>query len=352
MLAPRAQGLARRARRPAEAGRSMIQPRPGLPAPDGGPARQSHARRARAGPGSSPAFPRLPPGRSRRNSPSHLPPVAARWPTSRAGTTRVLFRTRTSRGSNSSGSSAKVRCSQHPCRRSTTINRERSRGSIGCCAIKSSGRSKSNSEASTSLDTSIETGLSRRESTRRAIERDNLRTILVEVDPRPEMRRSFPSDATTISSSVVTVMELLPGESKPAPSAPLPRYDSGPTGLLLCRDLIFTTKVKGTAAELGYRMLVASDESLAKSLIETYRPRVVFVDLTAGEHGRAGCLERLPEARRSRCLVCGLWPPRRGGRPRRGQGRRLPCRPAPQQVRGRAARADATIFQPAGNTSG
>jgi hypothetical protein len=50
----------------------------------------------------------------------------------------------------------------------------------------------------------------------------------------------------------------------------------------LCRDLIFTTKVKETAASLGFQMLVASDELLAKSLIETQRPRVVLVDLTAG----------------------------------------------------------------------
>jgi hypothetical protein len=54
-------------------------------------------------------------------------------------------------------------------------------------------------------------------------------------------------------------------------------------GLLLCRDLIFTTKVTGTAAELGYLILVASAEPQVKFMIETCRPRVVFVDLTAGE---------------------------------------------------------------------
>jgi len=62
------------------------------------------------------------------------------------------------------------------------------------------------------------------------------------------------------------------------------------TGLLLCRDLIFTTKVKETAAALGYRIQVAGDPLLAKSLIETSRPRVVFIDLTAGEMVAPGVL--------------------------------------------------------------
>jgi DNA-binding NtrC family response regulator len=76
-------------------------------------------------------------------------------------------------------------------------------------------------------------------------------------------------------------MELLPGETKP-PLPPTPA-GSGPVGLLLSRDLIFTSKVKGTAAELGYPMMVAGALSQAKSMIEASRPQVVLVDLTAGE---------------------------------------------------------------------
>jgi hypothetical protein len=76
-------------------------------------------------------------------------------------------------------------------------------------------------------------------------------------------------------------MELLPSEPKPLhPPAPA---GSGSTGLLLSRDLIFTSKVKGTAAELGYPMMVAGADSQARSMIEAYRPRVVLVDLNAGE---------------------------------------------------------------------
>jgi hypothetical protein len=59
--------------------------------------------------------------------------------------------------------------------------------------------------------------------------------------------------------------------------------DPQAAGVLLCRDLIFTTKITQTAAALGYRILVAEDTSRARSLIETSRPRVVFIDLTAGE---------------------------------------------------------------------
>jgi hypothetical protein len=92
---------------------------------------------------------------------------------------------------------------------------------------------------------------------------------------------------------LVTVMELLPSESKP--DLPPTSASFGPTGLLLCRDLIFTTKVKGTAADLGYPILVASAESQAKFMIETYRLRVVFVDLTAGEMATPGALSAYQE---------------------------------------------------------
>ena len=56
-----------------------------------------------------------------------------------------------------------------------------------------------------------------------------------------------------------------------------------PTGLLLSRDLIFTSKITGTARELGHRVLVAGNTALAVSMIEQWRPKVVFVDLAAGD---------------------------------------------------------------------
>ncbi len=67
------------------------------------------------------------------------------------------------------------------------------------------------------------------------------------------------------------------------PSAFSVPLDAGLTGILLSRDLIFTSKVTGTARELGYRVLVAGNTALASTMIEQWRPRVVFVDLTAGD---------------------------------------------------------------------
>ena len=66
-------------------------------------------------------------------------------------------------------------------------------------------------------------------------------------------------------------------ESTPVPDG------SDPTGLLLSRDLIFTSKVTGTARELGRRVLVAGSPALALTMIGQWRPKVVFVDLAAGD---------------------------------------------------------------------
>src|SRR5271166_2650228 len=72
-------------------------------------------------------------------------------------------------------------------------------------------------------------------------------------------------------------MDLSPIDAVPVPA------DTGPTGLLLSRDLIFTSKVTGTARDLGHRVLVAGTSSLALAMIEQWQPRVVFIDLTAGD---------------------------------------------------------------------
>ena len=56
-----------------------------------------------------------------------------------------------------------------------------------------------------------------------------------------------------------------------------------PAGLLLSRDLIFTSKVTGTARALGRRVLVAGNSALAAAMIGQCRPKVVFVDLAAGD---------------------------------------------------------------------
>jgi hypothetical protein len=77
------------------------------------------------------------------------------------------------------------------------------------------------------------------------------------------------------------MMVLLPEES--TPECARVSAGSGAAGLLLSRDLIFTSKIKGTAAALGYSMMVVGTDSQARSMIETYRPSVVLVDLNAGD---------------------------------------------------------------------
>ncbi len=65
-----------------------------------------------------------------------------------------------------------------------------------------------------------------------------------------------------------------------AEPTPIP---NGPAGLLLSRDLIFTSKVTSTARELGHRVMTAGNVALASAMLEQWRPRVVFVDLAAGD---------------------------------------------------------------------
>ena len=74
------------------------------------------------------------------------------------------------------------------------------------------------------------------------------------------------------------------------PSALPVSPDAGPTGILLSRDLIFISKVTGTARELGHRVLVAGNSALASTMIEQWRPCVVFVDLAAGDLVAPGVL--------------------------------------------------------------
>ncbi len=65
-----------------------------------------------------------------------------------------------------------------------------------------------------------------------------------------------------------------------APNVPEPE---GPAGLLLSRDLIFTSKITGTATALGHRVVVAGNAALASAILAKWTPTVVFVDLGAGD---------------------------------------------------------------------
>ena len=79
-------------------------------------------------------------------------------------------------------------------------------------------------------------------------------------------------------------------EQEAMPNVPIPAARGG---LLLSRDLIFTSKITGTARELGSQVTVAGNLALAEALIRDAAPRVVFVDLAAGEWTTREVLERL-----------------------------------------------------------
>ena len=130
----------------------------------------------------------------------------------------------------------------------------------------------------------------------------------------------------------------------PAPTT----VQSNPAGLLLSRDLIFTTKVLGTAHALGYHIQVAGDTQSAQLAIERLCPQVVFVDLTAGEFVCRQNPERLCQARRRPDVwfvtlgphveEAALTAAKAAGCPVVSLAGRL-CR--------RSAQADAVLFQPA-----
>lgn len=56
----------------------------------------------------------------------------------------------------------------------------------------------------------------------------------------------------------------------------------GPAGLLLSRDLFFTSKITGTARALGHQVIVAGNAALVSAILAKWSPVVVFVDLAGG----------------------------------------------------------------------
>jgi DNA-binding NarL/FixJ family response regulator len=76
---------------------------------------------------------------------------------------------------------------------------------------------------------------------------------------------------------------LHPGDFAMSEHASTTPPHSGPVGLLLSADLIFTAKITGTAQALKQRVLVAGNTAKAAALIAQESPAVVFIDLAAGE---------------------------------------------------------------------
>lgn len=65
------------------------------------------------------------------------------------------------------------------------------------------------------------------------------------------------------------------------------------SGLILTRDLMFTSKVVGTAQALGLAIKSVGGLDRAEALIAEHAPRAVFVDLAAGDLASPDALSRL-----------------------------------------------------------
>src|SRR5262249_19344662 len=59
--------------------------------------------------------------------------------------------------------------------------------------------------------------------------------------------------------------------------------DGDALGIVLSRDLFFTERVTATAEALGYQMLRIGEPAQVEVMLQRHRPRVVVLDLTAGE---------------------------------------------------------------------
>jgi DNA-binding NarL/FixJ family response regulator len=57
--------------------------------------------------------------------------------------------------------------------------------------------------------------------------------------------------------------------------------------VLVSRDLIFISKITGTARALGFGVAVAGNAALVSKTIDDVKPKVILVDLAAGEPGKA-----------------------------------------------------------------
>lgn len=64
-------------------------------------------------------------------------------------------------------------------------------------------------------------------------------------------------------------------------------------GLLLTRDLMFTSKVTGTAAALGLRIETVGTLDSLQARAAAVHPRVVFIDLGCAEFAPQAVMDRL-----------------------------------------------------------
>ncbi|MEK6261231.1 MAG: response regulator [Planctomycetota bacterium] len=78
-----------------------------------------------------------------------------------------------------------------------------------------------------------------------------------------------------------------------------------PHGLLLTRDLMFTSKITSTAASLGLRIDTVSTVDQLQLRVAEAPPRVVFLDLNCPDFDPSRVVAALPSESRPRVIAFG-----------------------------------------------
>jgi len=80
---------------------------------------------------------------------------------------------------------------------------------------------------------------------------------------------------------------------------------TAPHGLLLTRDLMFTSKITSTASSLGLHIETVSTIEQLRLLASEMYPRVVFLDLSCPEFDPSLVVSALPSKPRPRVIAFG-----------------------------------------------
>src|SRR5262249_21628450 len=93
-------------------------------------------------------------------------------------------------------------------------------------------------------------------------------------------RRDASATARSSSCRWMTASASAPASAAPKPSDREPTVADTPIGLLLSDDLIFTSRITGTARDLGLTVKPTRSSAALLELAKQQRPRCVLLDLS------------------------------------------------------------------------
>lgn len=102
----------------------------------------------------------------------------------------------------------------------------------------------------------------------------------------------------------MTIYSLpLAGEGEQGPAMTQPNPPQNATGLLLSDDLIFTSRVVGTARDLGFQIRTARNQEMLLQMAAERLPACIIVDLSNPGLAIETVTQRLPELGQPRPFV-------------------------------------------------